>query len=144
MNGYLNRRFSSKNSILINKNNNTEYISRKNSNNNNDGYYKSDDNVAFSESEDFDGRDSFSNGANIKKRITLSKSNTLKNQNMNNNLGKGSFLYQNANTINDFDGRRPSFLDENYTHKVFKRYYLSYYLLKNLIFSMMELNLLKI
>ena len=112
-----NRKLSTKNSILHNKNNNVENFSRKNSNNY-EGYYKSDDNVVLSDSEDKEGRDSLSNVLNKKKRGTLSKSNTLVNQNLNNNIGKGSFLYQNANTINDFDARRPSFLDENYIHKV--------------------------
>lgn len=113
-----NRKISTKNQNQYNKSStNPESFSRKNSYNY-DGYYKNDDNVGFSESEDYDGRDSLSNGANKNRRITLSKSNTNVNQPLN-NLGKGSFLYQNANTIADFEARRPSFLDENFTHKVF-------------------------
>lgn len=109
------RKSSIKNFNLVNNKigNVNENVSRKNSNNY-DYYSKSDDNVLFSDSEDFDKESG--KGTNIRK-ITVSKSNTGVNQNLN-NLGKGSFMYQNAITTNDFDARRPSFLDENFSHKV--------------------------
>lgn len=127
-----NKRYSTKNSILYNSKpiNSQENYSRKNSNNY-EMYYKTDENFNFSESDDFDGRDSLNNGANKIRKVTLSKSNTLLNQPLN-NLGKGSFLYHNANTVADIDARRPSFLDENFTHKVISNiFFFEFLLIKN-------------
>ncbi len=110
-------RNSTKNSILLNKYASGNDINSRKSSNNYDRFHKSDDKPPFSESDDNEGGDSSGN-FNKKRRPTYVKTNTPINQNNLNIIGKGSFLYQNTLTQNDFNSRIPSFLDENFSHKV--------------------------